>query len=138
MKILSKGMDGGDKSNVTGFWIVEIKSLFSIVILRFEKGSRENFHNHAFNAITWFLKGEVEEQHKDGKVLNWKASLMPKYTPRKCFHRVFAKETTYALSFRGPWDKTWKEYNPTTKEDITLTNGRKIVRTHSRQAGKTR
>jgi len=127
MKILSKGTDGGDKSNVTGYWLIEAKSLFSIVLLRFGKGSRENYHNHAFNAWTWFIHGEVIEEHRDKESINWKPSFKPKYTPKTCFHKVFAKETTWALSFRGPWDKTWKEYNPNTKKEITLTNGRKVV-----------
>ena len=127
MKILSKGTDGGTKSNVTGFWLIEAKSLFSIVLLRFGKGSRENYHNHAFNAITWFIKGEVDEEHVDGRILNWRPSWKPKYTPRECFHKVFAKQTTWALSFRGPWDKTWKEYSPTKKEEIILTHGRVVL-----------
>ena len=28
MKLLAWGKDGGEKSHVTGFWIVEIKSFF--------------------------------------------------------------------------------------------------------------
>lgn len=127
MKILSKGMDGGNKSNVTGFWLIEAKSLFSIVLLRFGKGSRENYHNHAFNAWTFFLKGEVDEEHLDGRVLNWKPSWKPKYTPRECFHKVFAKTNTYALSFRGPWSKTWKEYDPVKEMELVLKSGRRII-----------
>jgi len=125
MKFFSKGTDGGDKSNVIGYWLIEIKGLFSIVLLRFGEGSRENFHSHAFNALTWFLKGHVYEHHLDGRILGWRPSLIPKFTPKECFHKVYAVETTWALSFRGPWDKTWKEYNPTKQEEITLTHGRK-------------
>jgi len=128
MKILSKGTDGGDKSNVVGYWLVEIKPLFSIVLLRFGKGSRECYHNHAFHALTWFLKGEVDEHHTDGRIINWKPSLKPKITKKDCFHKVYALETTWAISFRGPWDKTWKEYNPTTEKETTLTNGRVVVK----------
>lgn len=127
MKFLSKASDGGKKSGVTGFWLVEIKSLFSIVLLRFSKGTREAFHSHAFNALTWWLKGKVTEHHIDGKSMDWKPSLIPKYTPRTCFHKVHADETTYALSFRGPWATTWKEYLPQTKETVTLTHGRKRI-----------
>ena len=128
MKLLQYGLDGGPKSNVHGFWFIEIKSLFSIVILRFGKGSRESFHSHAFNAWTWFLRGHVTEQHVDNLDLTWKASWKPKYTPRECYHRVFAKEVTYALSFRGPWSKTWKEFNPTTQIERTYKSGRKIIK----------
>ena len=128
MKILSYGKDGGDKSNVWGFWLVEIKPLFSIVFLCFEEGSREAFHSHAFNAITWFIKGEVDEHHKDGKVVNWKPSILPKYTPRSCFHKVFSKKRTFAISIRGPWVDTWKEYLPKLKKTVTFTHGRKIIK----------
>ena len=127
MKFLSKDTDGGDKSNVTGYWLIEAKSLFSVVLLCFEKGSRENYHNHAFNALTWFIKGDVFEYHTDGRIINWMPSFKPKFTPKNCFHKVYAVETTWALSIRGPWDKTWKEYNPNTNKEVTLTNGRKII-----------
>lgn len=127
MKFFKKGVDGGKLSNVEGFWLVEIKGLFSIVLLKFNKGSRENYHSHAFNAITWWISGRVIEYLKDGTHKTWLPSLLPKYTPRNCFHKVFAEETTYALSFRGPWKSRWQEYNPTTQETITLTHGRKIV-----------
>lgn len=52
MKILSKSYDGGPDSGVDGYWLIEIKSWFSIVLLHFNPGTREAFHNHAFNALT--------------------------------------------------------------------------------------
>lgn len=127
MKLFFKRKDGGEKSTVTGWWLIEWKSLFSIVLLRFDEGSREAFHNHAFNGLTWWLSGEVEEQLIDGTSKTWKPSIFPKYTPRNCFHRVFGIKTTYALSFRGPWNKTWKEYIPQEGRYVTLTNGRKEI-----------
>lgn len=127
MKLLGYGFDGGKKSTVKGFWLFEIKSLFSIVFLKFHKGSRENFHSHAFNAVTFFIKGNVTEHHLDGRELNWRGSFKPKFTPRNCFHKIFAHENTYAISFRGPWNKTWQEYSPVTKEFITLKEGREVV-----------
>lgn len=51
MKILSWEKDGGPDSKVHGFYLIEIKSLFSIVFLKFEGKSREAFHDHAFNAV---------------------------------------------------------------------------------------
>ena len=125
MKILSYGKDGGEHSNVWGFWLVEIKSLFSIVVLCFEEGSREAYHSHAFNAYTWFITGDVDEHHMDGRVLNWKPSFLPKYTSRSCFHKVFSNKRTFAISVRGPWLDKWKEY--TKGETLTLTHGRKVV-----------
>ncbi len=127
MKILSYGKDGGKLSTVSGFWFVEIKSLFSIVLLRFDKGSRESFHTHAFNAITWWLTGEVEEFYQEGGSKVWRPSLKPKYTPRSCFHKIFANKVSYAISFRGPWVNKWKEYTAATGSEITLTHGRLVV-----------
>lgn len=128
MKLFSSGKDGGSKSTVTGFWLIEIKSLFSIVLLRFDAGSREAFHSHAFNAWTFWLWGSVDEHLLGGEVRRWSGpSLRPKFTPRTCFHKVFGVTTTYALSFRGPWSRTWKEYLPGTDEFVTLTHGRKVV-----------
>ena len=59
MKLFHKSHDGGKNSGVTGYWLIEWKSGFSIVVLRFSKGTREAFHSHAFNALTWWLKGSV-------------------------------------------------------------------------------
>ncbi len=125
MKFMSKAKDGGKKSHVWGFWLVEFKPLFSIVLLRFDPGTREAFHTHAFNAFTWWLSGHVTEFHKDGSQKDWTPSLKPKLTRRNCYHKVFAHKTTYALSFRGPWHQTWKEHADGI--ETTFTNGRKIV-----------
>lgn len=134
MKLFHKSKDGGPDSNVTGYWLIESKSLFSIVLLRFDKGSREAFHTHAFNAVSWVLSGWLSElvRYNNTKVLSreydYKPSLKPIYTARNRFHRVFGEaDTTWALSFRGPWDKTWKEYLPAEDREVTLTNGRVIV-----------
>ena len=127
MKFFSYGTDGGEKSGVTGFWLFEIKSLFSIALLHFKKGTRENYHSHAFNAYSWFVKGKVEEQHLGKPSMIWTPSFWPKYTPRSTFHRVNALEDTYALTFRGPWSNIWHEYDPTNEDYIELMNGRKVV-----------
>src|SRR5450631_1360188 len=110
MKFLSIAKDGGPASKVTGYWLIEIKSLFSIVLLRFDEGTREVYHSHAFNAVTWFISGRVFEYLKEGGGRPWSPSLVPKWTPRSCFHKVYAIRRTWALSFRGPWDNTWLEY----------------------------
>ena len=127
MTFFQKGTDGGQSSHVTGYWLVEIKPLFSIVLLKFAEGSRENYHSHAFNAVTWFLSGEVDEHLIDGTIKTFKQSFVPKYTSKSTFHKVYAKRTTWAVSFRGPWSKYWKEFNPSNKAFSTLTHGRKIV-----------
>lgn len=127
MKLFRKAKDGGKDSTVTGYWLIEWKEVFSLVILKFEKGSRDAFHTHAFNAISWYIKGDVEERFIDGTSKNWKGLCLPKYTSRKCFHKVFAKKTSWVLSIRGPWVDKWKEYIPHSKKYLTLTNGRKVV-----------
>ena len=67
IKLFKKSHDGGPNSGVTGYWLIEWKLGFSIVILRFSKGSREAFHSHAFNAWTWWIKGRVMEYFVDGR-----------------------------------------------------------------------
>lgn len=132
MEIFKTGKDGGLKSTVNGFWFIEWKNLFSIVLLRFEKGSRENYHSHAFNAVSWFLKGVLEEHTIDLKnkkiTKKWfKGICKPKYTPRSQVHKFFCKEEALCLTFRGKWVDRWIEYNQQKDEVITLTHGRKII-----------
>lgn len=131
MKLFYKGKDGGPKSNVTGFWLVELKSLFSIALLRFSDGSREAFHSHAFNCISWVLTGRLREEHLHGGEWQYTPSFRPVITRRATFHRVFSYGTTWVLTFRGPWSKRWREYSPATKEYSTLKDGRIIVETRN-------
>ena len=134
MKFFSKSPDGGPDSPVTGMFLVEIKSLFSIVLLKFG-GTRENFHSRAFNAWTIWLKGAVMEVIRPASgnptLLNlrrWKAGDI-KFTSRDTMHKVLPEGSAWALSFRGPWAKTWKEYDPANDAIITLSSpGRKIER----------
>lgn len=115
--------DGGKNSGVTGYFLIEWKKLFSVGLLRFNEGSREAYHSHAFNALTWWLSGKVTEQKLN--VINEKEyspSIIPKYTTRDNFHRVKAHKKTFALTFRGPWSDTWKESRQ--GKMVTLTHGR--------------
>ncbi len=130
MRFLYKGKDGGPDSLVTGFWFIEIKSLFSIVLLKFNRGYREQYHTHAFNAWTWFLSGFMVEQRIYERARGWedyKRSILPKVTKRDNLHRVVAARDSWCLSIRGPWAKTWQEYDEVTNTFKTLTNGRKII-----------
>ena len=127
MKFFKKMKDGGPESRVFGYWLVEIKGLFSIVLLNFKDGSREAYHNHAFKAVSWLLKGKLVENMLDGKVNTYTPSLRPIETPRTAFHKVQSEKDSWVLSFRGPWSNTWREYLPEEGRFITLTHGRKIV-----------
>lgn len=127
MKIFYKGSDGGPDSGVTGYWLIEWKSVFSVVLLHFSPGSREAFHSHAFNAWTWWLRGDVGEQLLDeAEIKAWWPSLKPKRTLRDCFHRVIAgPQGAWAISFRGPWASRWWEHKA--GETYQLQQGRKRV-----------
>lgn len=131
MRFFQKAKDGGPESKATGLFLIEIKSLFSIVLLRFTDGSRDAYHAHAFNALSWVLKGRLFEVTMDKEVISHKKSLFPIWTPRERFHKVLSDGITYALSFRGPWRKEWEEYIPETGKYITLTNGRKVINANS-------
>ena len=138
MKFLSWGKDGGPESKVRGFWFVEIKSLFSVVLLKFSHGSREAYHGHAFNCFSWVLKGALHEKflicpRNQGKWTDrctprdtrWHMpSWRPFLTLREDFHKVNSYGTTWVLSFRGPWAKEWQEYDELSGELSILTNGR--------------
>lgn len=118
--------DGGEESRVWGLYMIEIKNLFSVVLLKFKDGSREAYHNHAFNAFSWVLKGKLEENLIDGSIKTHSPSFKPIYTGRDTFHKVVSVGDTYAITFRGPWSKTWKEFLPEANKFQTLSWGRKI------------
>lgn len=123
--MLSKRKDGGDESSVTGYFLIAIKPLFSIVLLRFDGASREAFHTHAFNCISWVVSGELKEEMRDGRIYEHKSSLFPFLTTRKDFHKVSSvTDRSWVLSIRGPWARTWMEHLPLEDRDRTLTHGR--------------
>jgi len=128
VRLFHKGKDGGPWSTVTGYWLVEFKRLFSIALLKFEQGSREEHHSHAFNCISWVLKGHLREEELGGKVTYHLPSFFPILTKRETFHRVFSLGTTWVFTVRGPWDKEWEEFNHKTGEFSTLRHGRVVVK----------
>jgi hypothetical protein len=138
-RLFSVRSDGGKDSGVTAYFLIEWKPVISIGLLHFKPGTREAYHSHAFNALTWWLQGSVTEvkliepvrefgdvvSYKENEEKDYIPSIIPKYTSRDNFHKVIAHESTYALTIRGPWKDTWREY----RKDIyvTLTHGRKEV-----------
>lgn len=127
MKLLKMMKDGGNESTVTGYWLIEAKSLFSICLLRFEGASREAYHSHAFNCLSWVVRGKLSEQFLSGTRREHCASLKPFVTTRQDFHKVSSDGDSWVLTFRGPWARSWKEYIPASNEVVTLTEGRRRV-----------
>ena len=125
MRIFNKTKDGGPDSPVDAYFLFEFKRFGSVALLRFNKGSREAYHTHAFNAYTWFLWGNMCEELKGGSRSYYSRSLFPKVTLRSKNHRVIADKTSWCFTIRGPWVSTWTEDLGDTK--ITLTHGRIIV-----------
>lgn len=130
-RLFYKKYDGGKESGVIGYFLIEWKILFSIGLLHFKEGSRENYHSHAFNACTWWLKGSVTEKtwlpytHRRPEK-TFVPSVKPKLTGRKEVHKVISHRDTWALTFRGPWKDTWYEIDKNNNK-INLTHGRRRI-----------
>lgn len=136
MKLLWGHKDGGPKSRVW-CWGIESKRFGSILLLKFAEGSREAFHTHAFNSISWLFKGGLKEKFADGTgpggtyrttFYHW-PSFKPIFTYRTTFHKVDGVyKTNWALSLRGPWVDNWKEWIPELDKRVSLTHGRREVK----------
>lgn len=134
MRFFTKVKDGGPKSPVDAYVLIEIKLLFSIMLLRFNHGQREAYHSHAFNALTWFICGDMWEQTQSDKpqhvgMKEYYRSLIPKFTPRNLIHKVISHGTSWCFTIRGPWEDQWIEHD--SSGITTLTHGRKIVKHES-------
>jgi hypothetical protein len=138
--ILRVTKDGGPESTVWAHWLFECKGVCSVVVLRFENGSRDAYHSHAFDCISWVLSGGLVEQRapacqRDGRCMTggaWCAqpdvytylpSPYPIITRREHHHKVFSAGRSWVLSFRGPWAATWREELPSGVQR-TLASGR--------------
>lgn len=132
MRVFEKCKDGGKDSPVDAYFLFEIKKFMSIALLKFNKGGRENYHSHAFHALTWFICGDMKEERitENGVVTKkYKRSFIPKFTSRENLHRVSANKDSYAFTIRFNWKDSWIEYNEKKNQTITLINGRKVVNT---------
>ncbi len=133
VKFLQLCKDGGPESHVWAYILFEIKPVASVMLLRFENGTRDAFHSHAFNAVSWVLRGKLRE-HTREEGEGWQnndyqthvRSWHPIVTLRDTFHRVRSIGRTWVLTFRGPWVDTWREWTPVDGH-TTLTHGRREV-----------
>lgn len=123
MKFFKWSKDGGPDSTVSGLFVAEIKPLFSIVLLKFSPGSRDAYHTHAFNSLSWVLKGHLKEDNLNGGWTDYIGSVKPIWTPKKMFHKVISIGDTWVFSIRGPWMGSWQEYLPVTNTYLKLSNG---------------
>lgn len=126
MRFFEWAKDGGPKSPVDAYFLIECKKLFSIAILKFNRGGRENYHTHAFHALTWFLFGDLIEEDFSGVYYTYQKSVFPKITLRNKNHRVFAYKNSWCFTIRGPWKDIWTEHTPEGKK-IIFTHGRKEI-----------
>jgi hypothetical protein len=127
MKLLWGAKDGGPESRVW-CWGIESKRFGSLLILKFAKGSREAYHTHAFNSLSWVLRGRLHEHHHLWRTQTHVPQLRPIRTKRSTFHMVSGvPETTWVFTLRGPWTSMWQEYIPATGRIVGLTHGRKEI-----------
>lgn len=135
MRLLWGAKDGGPASMVW-MWGIESKRLGSILVLRFAAGSREAYHTHAFNAVSWLLSGNLTEHQLPDRGVDWSPTvarmcihwpgLRPILTWRSTYHKVCGGiGRSWALTIRGPWDGQWREYLPNEDRQVELTHGRK-------------
>jgi hypothetical protein len=135
MKFLWGHKDGGPESNVR-CWGLEFKRLGSIMVLHFAPGSREAFHSHAFNAVSWVLTGDLMEDvptkvvdcgdHSHQAYHIYAPTWRPVITRRATFHKVHGGAYgAWVFSLRGRWHKTWQDGQPGATD--TLTHGRAVV-----------
>lgn len=127
MSVLQKAKDGGRYSPVDAYFLIEVKCLFSIALLKFNKGTRENLHSHAFDALTWFICGDLVELDISGDMYIYKKSIFPKLTRKAKTHKVIALKDSWCFTIRGKWQDTWTEYNELSNKTTTLTHGRKVL-----------
>ena len=127
MKFFTHMKDGGPESKVDGHWLVESKRWFSIALLHFHNGTRDAFHSHAFNALSWLVRGDLRERSLDDDVIRYLPSIKPIYTAHSRFHQVYSNGDSWVLTFRGPWRDKWLEYIPAEKKYYTLTHGREVI-----------
>lgn len=107
------------------FFLIEIKPLFSIILTRLGSNGSTLLHSHPFDAVTFILKGVIQECGPEEQCDEYYAPAF-KRTGRQMHEISTSKDGAWLLTFRGPWASTWQEQQPdgTIK---TLTHGRREV-----------
>lgn len=128
MKLSWGDKDGGPESHVR-VWGLEIKRLFTVYLVNFAEGSREAYHSHAFNSLSWLLSGALKEKHFGGTCPQWHLpSFRPIHTYRRTFHRVLGLgPSSWLITFRGPWADSWREFRMKEFRFVRLTHGRREI-----------
>jgi len=121
--------DGGPLSKVEG-WFLESKRYATLALLRFLPGTREAFHEHAFDCVSIVLgPGYLIEEMLSGVVkLHHPGSIV--ITKMTDFHKVKSIGTTYVITLRGPWRRFWREIDEK-GQVLTLTHNRLVIETRS-------
>ncbi len=133
--VLRVTKDGGPESTVWAHWLFEWKGFCSVVLLRFENGSRDAYHSHAFDCVSWVLWGGRLVEHRiagpdarPGDPYLFLPGPLPVITRRAHLHKVISCRRTWVLSFRGPWQNTWREVEGGAIDAVELTHGRRPTR----------
>lgn len=121
---IGKRKDGGPESHVTG-WFIEWKAVATLCLLRFAPGSRDAYHSHAFHAVSWLLRGVLDEFLVWGAHRCHRPSVVPIITARENMHLVASRGTSWVLSLRGRWEPCWCEQ--VHGQLVTLGAGRGVV-----------
>ena len=123
MNWLNVTKDGGPLSKVWAYWLVELKRAFSVLLLRFDDGSREAYHSHAFDSIGWVLKGRLVEEVYGGQTVTRTPSWKPFLVARTTCHKVTSEGRSWVINLRGPWLDKWAEVDEKGERHL-LTHGR--------------
>lgn len=127
IRLFHKAKDGGPESKVDGYWLIEAKGWFSIALLRFGEGSRDAYHSHAFDAVSWLLTGGLDEHVKGEECSRlYGPGSAHQDSAGACPQGLGICSNNWVLTFRGPWLPTWTE--TVAGKETVLTQGRVVVR----------
>lgn len=106
-----KKINLGDQC-VTELTILEWKKLFSIKLFNFHKtDGKQDFHTHAFNAVSILLSGDYLEEVVDYNTITPLKRSRKRFLfiPENQYHRITKSDGCRTLLITGPWGDTFKE-----------------------------